>query len=486
MSLKILHVASEVAPLSKTGGLGDVAAALPEALRRAGHDARIVVPMYGKLAGQKLPVRPLEGMLGAKLRAGDKEIVYSVGCAELPGAGTPVYLVACPGLYERGSIYTSDPDEHLRFILLQRAALEIAQRLGWSPDIVHCHDWQTGLLPLYLRTLYAWDQLFAATRSVLTIHNLGYQGNFPASILADTGLDVCSHTLHQDDLDAGRIGFLKTGILWSGLLTTVSPTYARQVQTRELGVGLDDLLRSRAESFVGILNGIDTSIWNPRTDQHLPFRYSAKSLWRKEKVKEALLQDTGLPYTRRVPVIGMISRLTWQKGLDLLADSLATVVGGQDVRLVVLGNGERRYEEFFTRLQELAPDQVAYRQGMDERLAHLIEGGADIFLMPSLYEPCGLNQMYSLAYGTVPVVHRTGGLADSVIPFDPDSGEGNGIVFDHPTRDAVRWALETALRLHAQPAVWKRIVSNAMAADFSWDRQVQQYLAVYRRLLGAS
>ena len=458
-------------------------AALPDALVRRGHDARVFVPLYSSIDLEAHDLVPVEGLQDLSLELGAQKYAYSVYRAFPPESGLPVHFVHCPVLYDRPHLYTSDADEPIRFILLQRAALESCQRLGWSPDIVHCHDWQAGLLPLYLKTLYAWDDLFKSTKSVLTIHNLGYQGVFESDLLGVTGLAAAAKYLHQRDLQEGRIGFLKTGILWADLLTTVSPTYAQEIQTKDFGMGLDDLLRQRPETLVGILNGIDAALWNPRQDPYLDFRYSSKSLWRKEKNKEALLDEIELEYEKGVPAIGMITRLTYQKGIDLLEETLPEVLESRDVRLLVLGSGEPSYERFFEGLQARFRGKVFFYRGFNAALAHRIEAAADIFVMPSIYEPCGLNQMYSARYGAVPVVRGTGGLADTVTSWDPDTEEGNGIVFDHPTPPGVRWAIETALDLYADPKTWKKIVTNGMALDFSWDQRVEEYLRVYERVL---
>lgn len=432
-SFRVCHVTSEIAPYAKTGGLADVSAALPEYQRRAGHDARVFSPLYASMDVESSALAPVDGLENLGIETGTRTYPYSVYETRTPGAGVPVYFIHCPRLYDRDGLYTSDPDEHVRFVVLQRAAIESCQRLGWSPHVFHCHDWQTSLVPLYLKTLYAWDALFRNSRSVLTIHNLGYQGIFPARAVQDTGLARVKKYLHQEDLKAGRIGFLKTGLLYADLLTAVSPTYAEEIQTPELGVGLDGILARRSGSVVGILNGVDTAIWNPSTDPNLAHRYSAKSLWRKEKNKAVLLQELGLTYRKGVPVVGMITRLTYQKGVDLLEDVLPEVLEAYEMRLVVLGNGDADHESFFRKLQARFPEKVRFWCGFNAKLAHRIEAGADLFLMPSLYEPCGLNQMYSRIYGTVPIVRKTGGLADTVELWDPDTEEGSGIVFDHAT-----------------------------------------------------
>jgi starch synthase len=398
-----------------------------------------------------------------------------------------LYFIHCPALFNRPGLYTQDADEPLRFAFLTRAAIECCQRMGFRPDIFHCNDWHTALLPLYLRTLYGWDRLFAASRTVLTIHNVGYQGVFGAGALADLGLEGSRHFLYQEDLAAGRINFLKTGILYAGLLTTVSRTHAREIQTERYGMGLQGLLRGRSDHLVGITNGIDVEEWNPAADPFLARPYSADDLAGKAAAKRELqarlgLEGQGPPAEERVPLVGVVSRLIAQKGFELCFDVLPQLLSRRALRLAVLGSGERRYEEFFAGLEQAFPGRAGFHRGYSEPLAHLIEAGSDIFLMPSLYEPCGLNQMYSQRYGTLPVVRRTGGLADTVEAFDPATRRGTGFVFEHFTPEGLRWALELALDTYRDRETWLSLVRSAMGRDFSWESQVERYVALYRAL----
>ena len=479
--MNILYVASEVAPFAKTGGLADVSAALPRYLKRAGHDIRVFMPFYGsippELAKLEIAHRDID------IRLGMRRYHVSIVAAERPGEPT-VYLVHCPPLYHRAGIYTSDSDEHCRFLVLCRAALETCQRMQFSPDIVHCNDWQTGLLPLTLETRYAWDRLFKPTKHLLTIHNLNYQGIFGAEILGDTGLSESAHLLHQDQLRAGRINFLLHGILYANGVSTVSPTYAREIQTPEHGAELDGFLRARSSSVIGILNGVDYDEWSPERDKLIPHRFSAADLSGKARDKQALLARMSLPLVEGVPVIGIVSRLAGQKGFALLDDVLPAMLRRYRFQLCVLGSGERRFEQMFTQLANTFPRQVAFHRGFSNELAHLIEAGSDMFLMPSRYEPCGLNQMYSLRYGTVPIVHRTGGLADTVKAWHANPHAGTGIVFDHHDARGVAWAIEAALDIYADRAAWQKLVANGMAEDFSWDVQGKHYEELYRRLTG--
>ena len=482
--LRIAFVSAEVHPFSKTGGLADVSAALPRYLAKSGHDVRVFTPRYQRIDLPAQTPHPLGTVGNVGVRFDGTEIAFSALPVAAPGSSHPVYLIECPRLYDRPGIYTNAPDEHLRFAMLSRAAIETCQRLAWKPDIIHVHDWHAALVPIYLKTVYAWDALFQGTKTVLTIHNIGYQGGFPASVLGDLSLADSSNLVHQDDLRAGVFSFLKTGILYANLLTTVSETYAREIQTPEYGVGLHELLRARRNVLAGIVNGIDPEEWNPATDRLIPFRYDASSIETKAKNTAALLQTLGLPETPGGPVLGIVSRLATQKGFELLFDVLPPLLARRDLRLTILGTGEPRFETFFQGLQASFPRKVCFFKGFSNELAHLIEAGADMFLMPSRYEPCGLNQMYSMAYGTVPIVRRTGGLADTVSQFQASTGEGTGFVFEHFTADGLRWALGQALEAWGDRASWRRLMVNGMSRDYSWDVQGSKYVGLYSRLLG--
>ncbi len=482
--MNILFVSSEVAPFAKSGGLGDISASLPRHLQALGHDVRVFLPLYARIdaAGFKELVPELVFALGPH------QIHVSILATRLPGSEVPVHFVRCPSLYDRPGLYQTGPDEHLRFAVLCHAALRACQVLRFAPDIAHVNDWQTALIPLLLKLPpFAGDRLFARTRSLLTIHNLGFQGVFEARLAGECGLAQAAPLLHQDDLRAGRLGFLTTGILHANAITTVSPTYAREIQTPEQGFGLDGLLRQRREVLFGILNGIDEDEWSPERDRHLQHHFSAGDLSGKERCKAALLATARLPYRREVPLLAIVSRLAWQKGLDLCMPVLPALLQRRGFQLVVLGTGEPRYEEFFEGLARAFPQQVAFRPTFDEGLAHRIEAGADLFLMPSRYEPCGLNQMYSLRYGTVPVVHKTGGLADTVWQFDERSGRGTGFVFEHFDEGALSWALNRALGVWGTGAGpdrerWIGLQRNGMRLPLGWGDRIDEYVSLYRRL----
>jgi starch synthase len=483
MPLNVCMIASEAAPLSKTGGLADVSSALTKYLHGSGHSVRLFTPFYSVIERSKITPRAIDFLQDVPLEFGPHRYRYSVFEAQLPGTAVPVYLIECPVLYARTAIYTWDVDEHLRFIALTRAALECCQRMGWSPDIVHCNDWHTAFAPLYLKSVYDWDQLFAKTRSVLTIHNIGYQGVFGAASAADVGLGPKSHLLHQDDLRAGRVNSLRHGILYADHITTVSPTHALEICTEQYGMGMQGELRARGKKLTGILNGVDYEDWDPLRDRYLPIRFDARHLQEKARLKQAFIERLGLAIAPEVPILGMVSRLAAQKGLDLAFDSLPEVLSWRDLAFVALGSGESQYEQFLQKLQRDFPGRVVFHRGYNEELAHWIEGASDMFLMPSLYEPCGLNQMYSLRYGTVPIVRKTGGLADSVEMYSPSTGRGTGILFEDFNAEALEWALNAALDLYAQPEQWQRLVLNGMSRDFSWEKQGALYVALYERVL---
>ena len=485
MPMRVCFVSAEYSPFAKTGGLGDVSAALTRYLARRGHDLRVFVPLHGQMELAGVDRHPVDFLQSLPLRVGAHELRYDLQTARVPGTDLWIYLVDCPALFDRPRIYSESPDEHVRYLALTRAAFECCQRMGFAPDIVHANDWHTAFAPLLLRHAYAWDQqVFGRARSVFTIHNIGYQGVFSATQAADVGPGVGIEALNQADLGAGRINPMRHGVLFADAVTTVSPTYAEEIRTPMGGNGLDADLRSRGDAVLGILNGADYDEWNPATDPYIPHHYDHQDLTGKLLNKQALLDLLRMPAAPNTPLIGMVSRLTRQKGIDLLFDTLPGLLSTRDVRFVALGSGDAPYETFLHGLQERFPGRATFYSGYSEELAHMIEAAADIFLMPSLYEPCGLNQMYSLKYGTVPVVRRTGGLADSVQHFDPATGQGTGIVFNDFDADAVRWALNTALEWQGWPSVWRRLVLNGMRQDFSWDRQGVEYERLYQQLTG--
>jgi starch synthase len=474
--MRILMVASEAAPFAKTGGLADVASALPRALARLGHAVDVVMPRYRRItAGERITrVAVRDGLrtVGADVYA-------------LQDGRVRMVFIDHPEYFDREQLYGTGghdyPDNAARFTFLARAALAWGCSAEEPYGVVHAHDWQAGLVPVLLRRGEASGAL-RGVPGVFTIHNLAYQGVFDASWLARLGLDAALSSV--DALEYwGRISFLKGGILFSRCITTVSPQYAREIQTPEAGFGFDGILRSRAKDLVGILNGIDYDEWDPARDPYLSVHYDASRLEGKEAAKRALLELLGLPAAdgnRSRPLVGLISRMVDQKGFDLLAE-VGDELPRLDASFALLGTGEARYEAWWQSLAARHPDRIAVRIGFDEALAHGIEAGADLFLMPSRFEPCGLNQMSSQRYGTVPVVRATGGLADTVRNVDAASGEGTGFTFREATGAALLAALRRALEVYRDRAAWRRIQAAGMRQDFSWDASARQYAAVYER-----
>jgi starch synthase len=475
--MKILMVASEAAPFAKTGGLADVVGSLPAALKALGHEVAVLLPRYRSvdLKGARrvydsLPVPVPPRNFATSLYRIDRE--------------TPFYFLDYPALYDRPGLYGEGgedyPDNHIRFAALAQAALEFTRRV-WRPDILHGHDWQAGLMPVYLRTLFALDPTFFGIRTVFTVHNVGYHGLFPAAAQAEIGL-AGTDAFRPEGLEFfGKVCYLKGGLNYSDALNTVSPTYAREIQTPEYGFGLDGVLRARSAVLSGILNGADYTEWNPATDRLIAANYSPVDLSGKRACKEDLLREYGmppedLPGALEAPLIGIVSRFTSQKGADLIADAADAIVA-EGYYLVALGAGEPRYEELFQAMSARHPGRIAVRIGYDNALAHKIEAGADLFLMPSRYEPCGLNQIYSLKYGTVPVVRATGGLDDTIEP-------GTGFKFWQYSGSALAGALRAAREAFADPKGWQEIMLAGMAKDFSWSVSAAEYARLYQSLRG--
>ena len=469
-------VASEAHPFAKTGGLAEMTAALAAAVVKLGHAVTLVLPRYHGSAPDATAVREIDLPMGP--------LRVHVGFVEQRLAdGVQVALVDVPALFDRAGIYGDAghdyPDNALRFAVLARAALEYARVGGVRYDVIHAHDWQTGLVPVYQKMLMANDPVVGGVPVVFTIHNLAFQGLFSSGTLETIGLgwDV----FHPDALEYwGNISFLKGGVNFSERVTTVSPTYAKEILTHELGFGFEGVMMRRAADLTGILNGIDTTRWNPEADAFVQASFSADDLSGKRDAKRALLAEVGLPADEAAldrPLIGLISRLTDQKGFDLIGASANDLLA-LTATWVMLGSGERHYEDLWRSMAARHPDRVSTTIGFDERRAHLIEAGADIFLMPSRFEPCGLNQLYSLRYGTVPVVRATGGLHDTVT--DADEPGGNGITFAEYTRGALVAALVRALELYKDHGRWMALQRAGMASDPSWDVSAREYVKVYR------
>jgi starch synthase len=478
--LKLCILSSEIVPYAKTGGLADVAGALFRELGELGHDVRAFMPLYASVRRAHSELQPVSGLENLRISIGLARYSYSVHSARFPGTEIPVFFIDCPEMFDRAAFYTFDADEHRRFLLFTRAAIESCLYLGCAPDIFHVNDWHTAFLPLFLKTMYSSVPEFEHSRSVLTIHNIGYQGIMPAAAVADLGLGPFEDRLDAADLAGGVINPLKTGIKFADVVTTVSPTYAREITETPLGMGMQETLKKRRKGVIGILNGVDYREWDPRCDPYLTEHFGPTDLHGKFTTKQRLLWSIGLDLKPHQPLVGMVTRLAEQKGIDLLFDALPALLQERDFGFLILGNGDDRYAAFFEDLERRFKGRVVFRSGYDEPLAHLIEAGSDMFLMPSRYEPCGLNQMYSLRYGTIPIVRKTGGLADSVRHFDPSTGQGTGCVFNDYDVPAVRWGVGTALDWFADQKTWRQLMLNAMAEDFSWRSQTLKYEQVYR------
>ena len=476
-SLKVLFVASECAPFAKTGGLGDVVGALPKALARRGIDARVVLPLYAGFPWD--PLERLEGALTVPIGGGRARGAVRMG--RLPKSDVRIYFLEHHHYYDRPYIYGPPGDGYSdnleRFTFLSRGAIELCNAIGFVPDIVHANDWQAALVPVYIDTV-EWLRPLHAAATIYTIHNLAYQGVFDPGALFLTGLG--SEHYHAREFEHfGTMNLTKAALYRSTLLTTVSPTYAREIQTAAQGFGLDGVLRERSHDLFGVLNGIDTEDWNPANDPFIAAPFSAGSLAGKAECKRALQAESGLPVRSDVPLYGLVGRLTRQKGIDVVAHILHGLLD-LDLQIVLLGTGDRDFEGYFAHMAGLRRDRFAAFFGFDNQRAHRIEAGADFFLMPSRFEPCGLNQLYSLRYGTLPIVRATGGLADTVAGYNEVTGEGTGFVFNDLTPSAlynvIGWASST---WYDRPEHIAKMREQAMRQDFSWDRSAAEYEKLY-------
>ncbi len=481
--MNICFATSECVPFVKTGGLADVSGALPKALADLGCHVKVFVPLYGSIPTLDHKLVYASDIEAIELQVGFHHLTFNTWYGRLPNSDVEVYFVDCPHYFHRSSTYTADHDEDERFIFFQHAVFKIMQRYNWSPDIIHCNDWQTSLMPPLVKLVYDWDDLFKNTATMLSIHNIAYQGRFsPLSVLKAGLPDSYFYPTGPFEL-YGSFSFMKAGVVFADALSTVSPTYAHEIQTPEFGEGLDGILRSRHQDLWGILNGIDGSEWSPETDIHIAKPYSADSLENKLENKKAILQEMGLPYKEDVPLIGIVSRLTDQKGFQLLQPILSDLLQYHDIQFAVLGSGGRYYEDFFNWAHATWADKLGVYIGYNNGLAHRIEAGSDMFLMPSAFEPCGLNQMYSLKYGTVPIVHKIGGLADTVHDFHEHHGEGNGFSFYEFAPHVLRDTIHRAISVYQDKDTWQSIMKRGMTEDFSWESSAKEYLALYEHAL---
>jgi starch synthase len=456
--LKVLFVSSEVTPFSKTGGMADVAGSLPVALRKAGVDIRVATPRYRSV-----------DIFGSEAR--------------LKG-GVPVYFIENDGYFMRDNLYGDERGDYAdnldRFAFFSRRVLELLKEIDFKPDIIHCNDWQTGLVPVYLKEIFRADPFYAGIKTVMTIHNIAYQGLFPKGEFHKTGLPWDYFTMHRLEF-YDMVNILKGGLIFADTITTVSPTYAKEIQTPEFGYGLNGLLSERKGSLFGILNGIDYNEWDPAKDKELKYHFSALKPDGKYKDKSALQKKAGLEEKPDTPLIGIISRLADQKGLDLVSQIIRSLLG-MDVQFILLGTGEKRYHNLFEGIKRRFPGKASINLRFDALLAKEIYAGADIFLMPSRYEPCGLGQIISLRYGTIPVVRNTGGLADTITEYDPKTTRGTGFVFERYDAGELFNAVRRAADVYRQRGLWKKLVANAMRCDFSWDSSAKKYADLYKKI----
>lgn len=488
--LNILFVSSEVDPFAKTGGLADVSSALPQSIRELDHEVRVIMPRYGSINERKSRLHQMIRLNDITIPVGSKTFPLTVKSSFLTTNQTKVqvYFVDNPVLFGRTGLYVHpetkkdyhDNDE--RFFFFDKAVLELLKHLGWHPDIIHCNDWQTGLIPAYLKTTYRNDPFYADTRTVFTVHNMAYQGVFPRSSFAKTGLPA--ELLSEDGVEAyGNINLLKSGLVFSDAITTVSEKYAEEIRSSdEFGCGLQDIVRKRQKDLHGIVNGIDYAVWDPSVDQLIPHRFDARSIDLKVENKKELLRRMDLPFDEGTPLIGIISRLADQKGFDLIGEELDHLMK-LGVQFVILGTGEKRYHDLFEKAHKKYPAKIGIALTFNNELAHVIEAGSDMFLMPSRYEPCGLNQLYSLRYGTVPIVRATGGLEDTIEDYSPSTGEGTGFKFrDYSSREMLQ-AVQRAIEVFGDRAAWRKLMRSGMGKDFSWEMSARKYIQLYRALV---
>jgi starch synthase len=479
---KILLVASEIHPFAKTGGLADVVGALPPALIKLGCEVALVMPKYKMVSPEKYRLKYEINGLAVPMGMGDMSA--DVLSTRLGDTQVKAYFIQCDRYFDRDGLYgTPEGDYHdnaERFAFFDRSVLELLRALDWYPDVIHLNDWQTGLIPAYLKTLYADQKAYQKIKTLFTIHNMAYQGLFPKYVLPMTGLRW--EEFKQEKLEFyDQVNYLKAGLVYSDAINTVSPTYADEIKTDEFGQGLQGVLNIRTAVLSGILNGIDYDEWNPATDKEIPAQYTVKNHDRKMESKVKLLNELELEFKAQTPVIGLVSRLSDQKGLDLISEIIEPFLA-MDLQLVVLGTGDARYHEMLQALQQSYPKKLAVSLKYDSRLAKLIYAGSDMFLMPSRFEPCGLGQMIAMKYGSIPLVRKTGGLSDTVENLSPEGKKGTGFVFENYQSEDLLFIIRRAVEAFRQPKIWKELVQRAMMKDFSWTASARQYLDLYAHI----
>ena len=478
--LKILVLSAEVVPFAKTGGLADVAGALPKALRTLGHDVRVCMPRYGRIDPARFNLRKVLDPFAVPMDSTTEPVGVMMGTI---GQDIPVYMTDNDRYFGREGIY-GYPDDGERFILFCRAALEMLKPLKWQPDVIHCNDWHTGIVPNWLQTTYLGDPFFSQTASVFTIHNLQYQGIFGQRILEVAGIDEYGFIQRPDVADLGNVvGLMARGILFADIVTTVSEKYAEEILSPEYGERLDPLLRDRREHLFGVLNGVDYDEFDPATDKYIARNFDLNTLDQRLENKLALQREACLPERRDVPLIGLVSRLVDQKGFDILAEVFDQVMSVLDVQFVLLGTGDPHYHNVFNSFAQRYPEKIALFLTFNAPLAQKIYAGTDMFLMPSRFEPCGLGQLISLRYGSIPVVRSTGGLADTVHDFDPRTGEGNGFAFAPYEGRHLYTTIVRAVENYKYAETWRQLQVRGMKADYSWQASARKYVDLYHKAL---
>lgn len=484
--MKIVFITPEVVPFSKTGGLADVSGALPVELSKAENDVVVYSPLYKIVDTKKYNIIPVKRSIFVPLSGRMESVDVYESLDYRPDPRIRFLFLSCEKYFKRDNLYVEGnkdyPDNHERFGLFCRSIFEVLKSLNFIPDIIHCNDWQTGIVPVYLKCIYSQDSFYSNTKSLITIHNIAYQGLFEPETM--NILMLPWSLFNYKELEYyGKLNFLKAGLVFSDAITTVSKKYAEEIRTPEYGCGLEGVLEERKNNLFGILNGVDYSVWDPTVDSLLPQKYSVSDLTGKKECKKLLLKKMGLTYEENTPVIGIISRLTDQKGFDLLFE-LKDRIMNIGAKFVILGTGDKRYHDYFTELKERYPDKIGLLLGFDNTLAHLIEAGSDFFLMPSRYEPCGLNQMYSLRYGTFPIVRGVGGLEDTIVDIDADRDSGNGFKFYDYNSEELLKTIERALRFYREEEEIEKYIKRIMKLDFSWAVSAKKYVALYEKLLG--
>ncbi len=478
--MKICFITSECVPFVKTGGLADVSGSLPEALANLGVEVVLFLPRYDSIDIKKHSLHSVSEFKDSKVRISDSFENYSL--FTLKKGKIQYYFIDSQKYFQRGYIYSNDPDEDERFIFFQKSVLDVMQKIDFSPDIIHLNDWQTALIPELIKNLLCDVKFFKNVKTILSIHNIAYQGVFDKTAIEKANLPASKFSPMGPYEHYGNFNFLKVGIISADYVLTVSPTYAMEILTNEYGCGLEGVLKTREDKLKGILNGIDETQWDPANDKIIIRNYNFDSIDNKFENKIHLLKYAGAEPKVTVPVIGIISRLVWQKGFELLEPFIDDLLS-KDIKLFVLGKGEYKYEEFFRNYSKKYPDKLFYYCEYNNELAHYITAGADIFLMPSRYEPCGLNQMYSLKYGTIPIVHKTGGLADTIVDYNEFPETANGFAFKNFNSEEFWGKIQDALNLYYQVNKWRNLQKNGMKSDFSWGKSAKEYLEIYKKVL---